>query len=102
MTAPDSLWSMAQVAAFFGHSLEWMRERANRDALYARGFPRPIDAPGHPRWDPIAIRQWLRAQRGEPASPHANAPSPHANAPSPRAVADLLARRAIQVSGDGQ
>lgn len=48
-----------ECASELGKSAEWFRE--NLEALYGRGMPRPIDQPGHRRWD---MAEWLAWRRG--------------------------------------
>ena len=45
-----------------GKSAEWFRD--NLEQLYARGMPRPIDQPGHRRWDAAAWRAWRLGFKG--------------------------------------
>lgn len=59
MSGRDLLTS-AQVARRFARSLAWFRRA--RPQLEAKGFPLPVDGCGL-RWDPVAIDDWLDAQR---------------------------------------
>lgn len=48
-----------RLAVMFGKSADWWAR--NRDALEAKGFPRPV--PGVPgMYDPVAVRRWLDRQ----------------------------------------
>lgn len=52
--------SLAYVANRLDRPIAWFR--ANREDLEKRGFPAPLDMPGHPRWDAAAIELWFENQ----------------------------------------
>jgi hypothetical protein len=57
MSSPRACLTERQVAALFRHHVGWLLRE--RDALEARGFPKPI-VPGS--YDPLAIAAWFDLQ----------------------------------------
>jgi len=58
MTHSNTL-SLGGIAYKTGLSYDWLARKANRKRLYARGFPRPLNVPGRPRWNTQAVEQWI-------------------------------------------
>lgn len=60
VTSPESLWSRAQVAAFFG-----VPERTVETWRLRGTGPRGVRVGRHVRWDPNDVRRWFEGQKAE-------------------------------------
>lgn len=74
--APDLL-DLHSAATAIGVSYDWMTRTANRNSLYARGFPRPLNRPGRKVWLASDVTAW-RARPIEAAKPK---PTPRGGRP---------------------
>lgn len=83
----DKPVSLPQVAERMGKKYAWMQRHAVR-LQRDHNFPRPIPGFGHV-WDPVAIEEWLIAQRRP--QPTADSPAPVDEEPNWDAVLDARA-----------
>lgn len=57
------LLTSADIDVLFKRKRGWFDHSRTRDALYARGFPRPVSAG---RWSPLQVREWLANPQPKP------------------------------------
>lgn len=67
------VYSSGEIAQRLGRSSEWFYD--NKARLYARGLPKPLPTPGHPRWSADLVDQWLLGWLG-PVQSAANDTTP--------------------------
>lgn len=73
---PAETYGTGDIAQMLGRSSEWVRE--HREKLHARGMPRRLDMPGHPRYPRAQVDAWVRGYLGIASLVPANDAAPPA------------------------
>lgn len=74
MSDTAATYTSADIARLFKRGID--RFYDHKETLLARGFPQPLDLPGHPRWSRAEVDAWFADPRRRAMAPASLRPAP--------------------------